>query len=69
MAKETYIPSISEPIFKQQAMREFIADPMQDCTKDDTGTYTNIAGSCATDCLDGKVLVVYDDSEGFCCCE
>jgi hypothetical protein len=69
VAKDTYIPSISEPIFKQQAMREFIPDPMQDCTKDATGIYTNIAGSCAGDCLNGKMLVVYDDSEGFCCCE
>jgi hypothetical protein len=34
-AKDTFIPSnnrLSEPIFKQQAMKEFIPDPMQDST-------------------------------------
>jgi hypothetical protein len=69
---EAIVPSISEPIF--QAIRQDVngfapfIEEMQDCNIDTNGFYRNEQGSCIGECRDGKVLVVYDYGEGFCCC-
>jgi hypothetical protein len=70
----TFVPSISDPIFKQQAnsnppmFQQSLEESLQDCIIDQQGRYLNRGGTCIEDCYEGQTLIIYDWDEGYCCC-
>lgn len=43
-------------------------ESLQDCIIEN-GKYLNIGGTCIEECFEGQTLIIYDWSEGYCCCK
>jgi hypothetical protein len=73
VAIQTHVPSIGEPIFKQGPMpppifKQSLEESLQNCIIDKNGNYLNRGGTCIEECDEGQTLIIYDWSEGYCCC-